>query len=165
MLVPRCGFRQENLAARLPALFGGTCRELDVPAVLERSRSGNGGHVWILFERAIPAVAARKLVCLILTRTMERRHEVGLDSYDRFFRTRAPTPKGGLGNLIALPLQMTPRKSGNSLFVDFEFQPYPDQWQFLATIRRIAIGTAERLIAEAQWNGDLVGLPHQSSRR
>ena len=79
--------------SKTPSLFGGTCRELDVPAVLERSRSGNGGHVWILFERAIPAVAARKLVCLILTRTMERRHEVGLDSYDRFFEPRRPRPK------------------------------------------------------------------------
>ncbi len=138
--------------------FLGTCRELDVPAALERSRSGNGGHVWIFFERAIPAVTARKLGCLILTRTMERRHEVGLDSYDRFFPNQDTMPKGGLGNLIALPLQMTPRKSGNSLFVDSEFQPYPDQWQFLATIRRTAIATAEQLIAQAQRNGDLIGV-------
>lgn len=138
--------------------FLDTCRELEVPAALERSRSGNGGHVWMFFERAIPAVTARKLGCLILTRAMERRHEVGLDSYDRFFPNQDTMPKGGLGNLIALPLQMTPRKSGNSLFVDFEFQPYPDQWHFLTTIRRISAGAAEQLIAEAQRNGDLIGV-------
>jgi hypothetical protein len=67
------------------AAFLATCQELNVPAALERSRSGNGGHVWIFFDRATPAVTARKLGCAILTRTMERRHQVGLDSYDRFF--------------------------------------------------------------------------------
>jgi hypothetical protein len=92
-----------------------TCREVSVPAALERSRSGKGGHIWIFFERALPAIAARKLGCLILTRTMERRHQVGLDSYDRFFPNQDTMPKGGLGNLIALPLQFGPRKSGNSL--------------------------------------------------
>src|SRR5271157_2588195 len=62
-----------------------TCQELSVPAALERSRSGNGGHIWIFFDRALSAITARKLGCLILTRTMERRHQLGLDSYDRFF--------------------------------------------------------------------------------
>lgn len=138
--------------------FLDTCRELGVPAALERSRSGNGGHVWIFFARAIPAVTARKLGCLILTRTMEHRHQVGLDSYDRFFPNQDTMPKGGLGNLIALPLQMIPRKSGNSLFVDFEFQPYPDQWQFITTIRRMTERAAEQLIAEAQRDGDVIGV-------
>jgi hypothetical protein len=138
--------------------FLGTCQELDVPAALERSRSGNGGHVWIFFDRAIPAFTARKLGCLILTRTMERRHQVGLDSYDRFFPNEDTMPKGGLGNLIALPLQMMPRKSGNSVFVDSEFRPYPDQWRFLTEVRRITAVAAEALIAEAQRNGDLIGV-------
>lgn len=138
--------------------FLDTCRELDVPAALERSRSGNGGHVWIFFDRAMPAITARKLGCLILTQTMERRHQVGLDSYDRFFPNQDTMPKGGLGNLIALPLQMVPRKSGNSLFIDSELQPYSDPWQFLTTIRRMAASAAERLIAEAQRNGDLIGV-------
>ena len=60
--------------------FLDTCRELDVPAAMWRSRSGSGGHVWIFFDRAIPAVTGRKLRCLILTRTMERRHQIELDS-------------------------------------------------------------------------------------
>src|SRR6266498_755686 len=82
---------------------------------------------------------ARKLGCVLLTRTMERRHQVGLDSYDRFFPNQDTMPKGGLGNLIALPLQRMPRKQDNSVFIDTDFRPYPDQWQFLATIRRMPV--------------------------
>ncbi len=135
-----------------------TCRELNVPATLERSRSGKGGHIWIFFERALPAITARKLGCVLLTRTMERRHQVGLDSYDRFFPNQDTMPKGGLGNLIALPLQRVPRKQDNSVFIDPDFRPYPDQWQFLATIRRIPVDTAEEIVAEAQRKGDLIGV-------
>jgi hypothetical protein len=101
-----------------------SCREMTVPAVLERFRSGNGGHVWIFFSQAIPATIARKLGCAILTRTMEFRHQLGLESYDRFFPNQDTMPKGGLGNLIALPLQKIPRAEGNSVFVDSEFRPY-----------------------------------------
>ena len=135
-----------------------TCRELSVPAALERSRSGKGGHIWIFFDRALPALTARKLGCVILTRTMERRHQIGLDSYDRFFPNQDTMPKGGLGNLIALPLQFEPRKSGNSVFIDSDFHPYPDQWQFLSTIRRMQVDAAEEIIAEAQRKGDLIGV-------
>jgi superfamily II DNA or RNA helicase len=135
-----------------------TCQQLSVPAALERSRSGKGGHVWIFFERALPAITARKLGCVILTRTMERRHQLGLDSYDRFFPNQDTMPKGGLGNLIALPLQLAPRKAGNSVFIDSGFNPYPDQWQFLSTIRRMPADTAEEIVAAAQRKGDLIGV-------
>ena len=135
-----------------------TCRELNVPAALERSRSGKGGHIWILFERALPAITARKLGCVLLTRTMERRHQVGLDSYDRFFPNQDTMPKGGLGNLIALPLQFGPRKAGNTKFIDSDFHPYPDQWQFLSTIRRMPVDAAEEIVAVAQRKGDLIGV-------
>lgn len=135
-----------------------TCQQLSVPAVLERSRSGKGGHVWIFFDRALPAMTARKLGCLILTRTMERRHQLGLDSYDRFFPNQDTMPKGGLGNLIALPLQLAPRKAGNSVFIDSDFDPYLDQWQFLSTIRRMPADTAEEIVAAAQRKGDLIGV-------
>ena len=135
-----------------------TCQELNVPAALERSRSGKGGHIWIFFDRALPAITARKLGCVILTRTMERRHQLGLDSYDRFFPNQDTMPKGGIGNLIALPLQFAPRKAGNSVFIDFDFNPYPDQWQFLSTIRRLPADTAEEIVAEAQRKGDLIGV-------
>jgi len=135
-----------------------TCQESNVPAALERSRSGKGGHIWIFFDRALQAITARKLGCVLLTRTMERRHQVGLDSYDRFFPNQDTMPKGGFGNLIALPLQFAPRKLGNSVFIDAGFNPYPDQWQFLSTIRRMPGDAAEEIVAEAQRKGDLIGV-------
>jgi superfamily II DNA or RNA helicase len=135
-----------------------TCRELNVPAALERSRSGKGGHVWIFFDRAVPAITARKLGCAILTRTMERRHQLGLDSYDRFFPSQDTMPKGGFGNLIAFPLQAVPRKAGNSVFIDANFQPYPDQWAFLSALERVPMMVAEEIVAEAQRKGDLIGV-------
>jgi superfamily II DNA or RNA helicase len=135
-----------------------TCEEMNVPAALERSRSGNGGHVWVFFDRALAATTARKLGCAILTRTMERRHQLGLDSYDRFFPNQDTMPKGGFGNLIALPLQFAPRKLGNSVFVDADFNPYPDQWQFLSTIQRTSVNAAEEIVAEAQRKGTLIGV-------
>jgi hypothetical protein len=138
--------------------FLATCQQLNIPAALERSRSGKGGHIWIFFDRALPAITARKLGCLILTQTMERRHQLGLDSYDRFFPNQDTMPKGGLGNLIALPLQFTPRKSGNSVFIDTDLHLFPDQWQFLSTIRRLPASAAEEIVAEAQRKGDLIGV-------
>ncbi len=140
------------------AAFLTVCCELNVPAALERSRSGNGGHVWIFFDRAIPATTARKLGCAVLTRAMESRHQLGLDSYDRFFPNQDTMPKGGLGNLIVLPLQKLPRADGNSVFVDTEFRPYGDQWTFLASVKRIPVSAVEAVVLEAQRNGDLIGV-------
>jgi superfamily II DNA or RNA helicase len=144
---------QEDTVAFLAA-----CSELSVPAALERSRSGKGGHVWIFFERAIPASTARKLGCAILTRTMESRHQLGLDSYDRLFPNQDTMPKGGFGNLIALPLQKIPRANKNSVFVDAEFRPYPDQWEFLASVKRMSADAVEAVVLEAQKRGDLLGV-------
>ncbi|MFZ5645375.1 MAG: TOTE conflict system archaeo-eukaryotic primase domain-containing protein [Bacillota bacterium] len=104
---------QEDSGAYLEA-----CREMGVTAALERSRSGNGGHVWVFFEHPISASLARKLGCAVLTRTMEKRHQIGLDSYDRFFPNQDTLPKGGFGNLIALPLQRSSREKGNSIFLE-----------------------------------------------
>ena len=157
LLVSRRGFRQENMGrrfSRIPRHLPGIARA----AVLERSRSGNGAHAWIFFENALPASTARKLGCAILTRTMERRHQLGLDSYDRLFPNQDTMPKGGFGNLIALPLQFAPRRSGNSVFVDTDLHPYPDQWEFLSTIRRMSATAAEEIIADAQRSGDLIGV-------
>ena len=140
------------------AAFLETCREAGVPAVLERSRSGNGCHVWIFFERAISAAMARKLGSLILTRTMDRRHQIGMESYDRFFPNQDTMPKGGFGNLIGLPLQWMPRQHDNSVFVDSDFRPYPDQWMFLAGIQRMAPDFVEALVREAMRAGDVIGV-------
>jgi hypothetical protein len=98
--------------------FVATCKRFQVPSAVERSRSGNGAHVWIFFDRPVSAADARRLGCSLLTRTMENRHEIGLGSYDRFFPNQDTMPKGGFGNLIALPLQKRPRELGNSVFLD-----------------------------------------------
>jgi superfamily II DNA or RNA helicase len=135
-----------------------TCQALGVPAALERSRSGNGGHIWIFFDRALSAVTARKLGCVLLTRTMEHRHQLGLDSYDRFFPNQDTMSKGGFGNLIALPLQYAPRKLGNSVFIDSNFRPYSDQWQFLSTVPQMPADAAEEIVSQAQSRGDLIGV-------
>ena len=135
-----------------------TCRAMGVPAVLERSRSGNGAHIWIFFDSPLQASLARKLGAALLTQTMERRHQLGLDSYDRFFPNQDTMPKGGFGNLIALPLQRGPREKGNSVFLDQDMQPYIDQWQFLSTIKRITEGEVLAFVREASRHGDIVGV-------
>src|SRR5690606_12135485 len=100
---------------------------MSVPAYMERSRSGNGGHVWIFFEVPMLASTARKLGAAILTKTMESRHEIKFATYDRFFPNQDTMPRGGFGNLIALPLQGRSVRQGNSVFLDETLQPYPDQ--------------------------------------
>jgi len=112
-----------------------TCETFNVPAVLERSRSGNGGHIWIFFSEPIPAKLARQLGAFMLTQAMETRPEMGFKSYDRFFPSQDTLPRGGFGSLIALPMQAKPREKGNSLFVDDNSNPYPDQWRFLSTVQ------------------------------
>ena len=131
--------------------FVETCRAEDVPAALERSRSGEGGHVWIFFAGPVPARDARRLGAWLVTRTMERRPEIGFASYDRFFPNQDTMPLGGFGNLIALPLQGRARARGNSVFVDDDLRPHGDQWAFLALVQLIdpAAVTARALDAEA----------------
>ena len=114
-----------------------TCKEMNIPASIERSRSGNGCHVWIFFNQAIPASLARKLGGVLLERTLERRYQLGMDSFDRLFPNQDTLPKGGFGNLIALPLQNTPRKKGNRVFVDENFSPYSDQWLYLDNVKKM----------------------------
>ncbi len=118
------------------AAFHETCKAYSIPAVIERSRSGNGGHVWIFFKDTVPATLARKLGFALLTLTMDKRYQIGLKSYDRFFPNQDTMPKGGFGNLIALPLQKFPREQGNSVFLDDNLHPHEDQWSYLASIEK-----------------------------
>ena len=135
-----------------------TCHLLSIPAALERSRSGNGAHIWIFFDRAIAASLARRLGAHIITETMERRPELGLKSYDRFFPNQDTLPKGGFGNLIALPLQKHRRDRDNSVFLDPNFAPYADQWAFLSTIQRMDRPTVEHVLEQAEATGRIVGV-------
>ena len=135
-----------------------TCRRLEIPAALERSRSGNGGHVWIFFEAPVPATLARKLGSFVLTETMEHRPELGLASYDRLFPNQDTLPKGGFGNLIALPMQKGPRAHGNSVFIDQTFAPHTDQWAFLANMPRMSRPRLDALARDAESCGRVVGV-------
>jgi len=135
-----------------------TCEVLNVPAALERSRSGNGGHIWIFFDSSIEAVLARKLGSAILTYTMERHPHLGLDSYDRFFPSQDTMPKGGFGSLIALPLQRGPRDKNNSIFLDRDLNPYSDQWSFLSGVRKMQRAEVEAIVHEAQRKGKIIGV-------
>jgi len=140
------------------AAFLETCRRFQVTPAIERSRSGNGAHIWIFFDRPVFAADARRLGCALLTRTMEKRHEIGLDSYDRLFPSQDTMPKGGFGNLIALPLQKGPREQGNSMFLNELFEPYPDQWKFLESVQKLQTDTLARLIHEIVPEGNALGV-------
>ena len=129
-----------------------------LPVALERSRSGKGGHLWLFFAEALPASMARNLGSYLLTETMEGRPEIGLASYDRLFPNQDTLPKGGFGNLIALPLQKKPRAAGNSVFLDEQFQPYQDQWAFLSSVRKIRRAQAESLARDAERRGRITGV-------
>ena len=134
------------------------CRRLGVPAALERSRSGSGGHVWLFFDDALPAALVRRLGSHLLTEAMEGRPDIGLDSYDRLFPNQDTMPQGGFGNLIALPLQKRARDQGNSVFLDDDFVPWPDQWAFLASARRVSRAQVEALVQDAERRGRILGV-------
>lgn len=135
-----------------------TCSLFNVPAAIERSRSGNGGHVWVFFAEPVPAALARQMGTFLLSQTMERRPEIGLDSYDRFFPSQDTIPKGGFGNLIALPLQKKPRENGNSVFVNEQFVPYEDQWAFLAALHRMTRADMQAVVKHAEKMDELLGI-------
>ena len=132
---------------------------MGVPAYLERSRSGRGGHVWIFFDSPVSAAVARDLGAAILTRAMDGRCQMSFASYDRFFPNQSTMPKGGFGNLIALPLQHGPRKLGNSVFVSRSFEPYADQWAYLSQVRRMSAQAAVELVQRAAVDDGITGVP------
>lgn len=146
---------REDLSASLD-----TCKRFGLPVAAERSRSGNGAHLWLFFAEPLPAALARKLGSHILTETMDRRPEVGLASYDRLFPNQDTLPAGGFGNLIALPLQKQAREHGNSVFLDHNLEPHGDQWAFLdrmaaARIRRAEV---EARVGKAERGGRILGV-------
>lgn len=134
------GYKEDVLA------YVGVCREWLIPYAIERSRSGNGAHVWIFFEAPLPASKARRLGNAILTEAMTRNGQMSFNSYDRFFPNQDYLPEGGFGNLVALPLQGQPRRKENSVFVDNDFLVYKDQWAFLYNLKKIQESTVDQLL-------------------
>lgn len=135
--------------------FRKVCKGYNIPAYVERSRSGNGAHIWILFASPISAILARKLGSGLLTKAMESNANISFKSYDRLFPNQDTMPDGGFGNLISLPLQGKARKIGNSVFVDEDFLPYEDQWAYLSCVQKLSIDKAENLVSSLCKNGDL----------
>ncbi|KZZ85600.1 TOTE conflict system archaeo-eukaryotic primase domain-containing protein [Bacillus sp. SJS] len=125
-----------------------TCKNLGLPYHIERSRSGDGAHVWFFFEEAISASLARKLGMILLSKTSEKRFEVGMDSFDRMFPNQDLLPKGGFGNLIALPLQKQAKSKGNSVFVDDSLQEVENQWKYLSSIKKISEKNILQVVTE-----------------
>lgn len=136
------GYKNDVLA------FVNVCNSWNVPCYIERSRSGNGAHVWIFFNKPITALKARKLGNAILTEAMDREARLSFKSYDRFFPNQDSLPEGGLGNLVALPLQGMARRKGNSVFVDNKFNAYEDQWTFLSQIHKFSEAELDLLLRQ-----------------
>lgn len=122
------------------------CEEHNIPAYLERSRSGNGGHVWIFFDRNYPAIKSRRIMLTLLEHaaiisTLDKN-----SNYDRLLPNQDHHSGKGLGNLIALPLQKQPLENNNSCFIDPEtLQNYPDQLDFLRTIKRVSVAHLDEI--------------------
>jgi hypothetical protein len=130
-------------------VFMQSCEELGVQAALEISRSGNGAHAWVFFASRVAARDAQRFGTAIISHTCARTRQLMLASYDRLFPNQDTMPKGGFGNLIALPLQKGPREKGFSVFVDPDVRPYHDQWAFLASIQPVAVQDIEPTILRA----------------
>jgi superfamily II DNA or RNA helicase len=147
------GAWQEDIAS-----FRETCRSHDIPFAIERSRSGNGAHAWFFFSKPVPSSLARNLGCFLITESMAHRHQISMSSYDRLFPNQDTLPRGGFGNLIALPLQREARAMGNSVFMDASLTPYSDQWAFLSRIQRINPNRVREIVQDAGRHGKVMGL-------
>ena len=140
---------EDNMCVFLAADFDGAGWQKDILAYkraaesmaihvsIERSRSGNGAHAWIFFAEHVPAILARHLGTIIVSKACAQHPTMSLATYDRFFPNQDILPQGGFGNLIALPLQHKPRQKGNTLFLDNALSPFPDPWQHLTEVRTL----------------------------
>lgn len=131
---------QEDATAFLEA-----CQQHGVYASIERSRSGNGCHVWIFFKQALPASISRKLGFALLS-SLKKKEGIKINSFDRLFPNQDTLPEGGFGNLIALPFQQQPGFQGNSVFIDEHFVPFPDQWLFLSGVEKMNLGDVNKVL-------------------
>ncbi|MDR3295924.1 MAG: DEAD/DEAH box helicase family protein [Clostridiales Family XIII bacterium] len=138
------------------------CGEKSISMAVERSRSGKGIHFWVFFAECIPVSTARKFGSSLITCAMNKHHELAFKTYDRMIPTQDTLPKGGFGNLIALPLQKMPREQGNSAFVDEEFNVYPDQWNYLSNVKKYSLEETESFIRILSPSGELGNLHRDS---
>ncbi len=129
--------------------FADSCTDLGVPVAIETSRSGNGAHAWIFFAERVSARDARRMGTAIISHVCARTRQLKLTSYDRLFPNQDTMPKGGFGNLIALPLQKKPREDGLTVFVDSDLRPHPDQWAFPGSIQPMSTHDIEPTIVRA----------------
>ncbi len=150
--------REDDTTIFLAADFDGTdwhddvmrykkaANEFGIDTAVEISRSGEGAHAWIFFTEPVTAFLARRLGTVIMTRALSLSGSFSLASYDRFFPNQDYIPDGGFGNLIALPLQYISRKDGRTLFVNDEFIPFHNQWEYLAGVKRLSRVMAESIL-------------------
>ena len=124
------------------------CNEYSIPSYMEISRSGNGIHLWIFFSEKVPAKQARNLGTNLLKAAMKQNHSISFESFDRMFPNQDEMPKGGYGNLIALPLQGHSVKQGHSVFVDDDFRPFDDQWAYLSSVQKLKEKDLNRAVKE-----------------
>ena len=129
--------KDENHVKEDVLAFAKICDDYNIPIAIERSRSGKGIHCWLFFKDKIKAITARKLGSLLLSKTMEIRDSLKIDSFDRMFPNQDFLPKGGYGNLIALPFQTEPIKYENSIFIDRNFMKIENQWNYLSSLRKL----------------------------
>ena len=144
---------QDDVRAFIDALD-----DLELAAQVEISRSGAGAHVWLFFDAPVRAAQARRLGCALISLAARRRHQLSLGSYDRLFPNQDTMPKGGFGNLIALPLQWNERSHGRTVFVKRDFTPYDDQWEFLASVERLSTAVIEAVLTRLVGRAGPVGV-------
>ena len=117
-----------------------------INAAVERSRSGNGAHIWFFFLEPISAKTAREFGSCLITEAAALNKTITFEAFDRMLPAQATIPDGGFGNLIALPFQGKAQREGNSVFVDERFEPFPDQWLYLSQVQLIPRSTVQNLI-------------------
>lgn len=127
------------------------CSKNGIDALIERSRSGRGAHVWILFQKPISALIARNFGFLLLDKGAAFINLKNFQYYDRLYPTQDASDS--IGNLIALPLQGQALLSGNSAFVDENWNAYPDQWKKLFETKKLSVKEVEDFISK--WQGEL----------
>ena len=136
----KADWKEATNAVRLVAIRRG------INAAVERSRSGNGAHIWFFFLEPISAKAAREFGSCLITEAAAHNKTITFEAFDRMLPAQATIPDGGFGNLIALPFQGKAQRKGNSVFVDEQFKPFPDQWLYLSQVQLIPRSTVQDLI-------------------